>query len=253
VMHHGDGYDTVDVDAARRLGIGVSNTPDVFNDAVADTAVGLMLSTIRGLCAADRYVRSGRWSEHERYPAAREMSRMKVGILGLGRIGSAIATRLLAFRCAISYHNRHEIPACPYHYATSPVELADSVEALVVATPGGNGTEKLVGRPVLEALGPDGYLINIARGNVADEQALVELLVDGRLAGAGLDVFAHEPDVPTELRELTNLVTLPHIGGATQEAMVAAAELVRKNLDQFLTHGTLITPVVPPVRRRAAS
>jgi lactate dehydrogenase-like 2-hydroxyacid dehydrogenase len=224
----------------------------VLNDAVADTAVGLMLSTIRGLCAADRHVRSGRWSGHARYPATREMSGMKVGILGLGRIGSAIATRLLGFRCAISYHNR-EIPACPCHYVASPVELADSVEVLVVATPGGNGTEKLVGRSVLEALGPDGYLINIARGNVVDEQALVELLVDGRLAGAGLDVFAHEPDVPAELRGLANVVLLPHIGGATQEAMFAATELVLKNLDEYLTHGTLTTPVVPPVRRLSAS
>lgn len=250
IVHYGDGYDTVDIDTARTLGIGVSNTPDVLNDSVADTAVGLVLATIRQLCTADRYVRAGRWPVSGKFPATREMSGARVGILGLGRIGSAIAVRLAPFNCAIGYHNRHRVPGSPYRYAASPLELAESVDVLVVATPGGNGTEKIVGRAVLEALGPEGYLINIARGSVVDEEALVELLVGGRLAGAGLDVFANEPNVPKELCELDNVVLLPHIGGVTERGSSAMSELVLRNLDEYFTHQTLATPVVPPHESR---
>ena len=169
-----------------------------------------------------------------------------MGILGLGGIGSAIATRMVGFGCVIAYHNRHQVPGAPYRYAASPVELAESVDVLVVATTGGAGTEKLVDRAVLEALGPYGYIINIARGSLVDQDALVELLVRGELAGAGLDVFADEPYVPTEFRELDNVVLTPHLGGATRRALVKTRELVLRNLDQYLTHGTLTTPVVPP-------
>jgi lactate dehydrogenase-like 2-hydroxyacid dehydrogenase len=166
ILHLGDGYDTADVETARRLGIGVSNTTDAFTDAVADNAVGLMLATIRRFCAADRYVRAGRRPQDGNYPATRVASGKRVGILGLGRIGSGIAARLTTFKCAIAYHNRHQLPNCPYRYAASPAELAARVDVLVVAAPGGVAIEKLVSRTVLEALGPDGYLINIARGNV---------------------------------------------------------------------------------------
>jgi lactate dehydrogenase-like 2-hydroxyacid dehydrogenase len=250
IVHCGAGYDTVDVETARTLGIGVSNTPDVLDDSVADTAVGLMLATIRQLCAADRYVRAGRWPVSGKCPATREMSGTRVGILGLGRIGSAIAVRLVSFNCAIAYHNRHEVPGSPYRYAASPLELAESVDVLVVATPGGAGTEKLISRAVLEALGPEGYLINIARGSVVDEEALVELLIGGRLAGAGLDVFANEPYVPKKLCGLDNVVLLPHIGGATVRGSTAISELVLRNLDEYFTHQTLATPVVPPSQSR---
>jgi lactate dehydrogenase-like 2-hydroxyacid dehydrogenase len=246
IVHLGDGYDTIDVDEASRLGIGVSNTPDVLNDTVADAAVGLMLATMRGLCAADRYIRAGLWPLNARHPLGRDVSESHVGILGLGRIGSAIATRLAGFGCAIAYHNRRQVPGSPYGYAASPVELAESVDVLVVATAGGARTKNLVSRAVLEALGPDGYLINVARGSVIDQYALVELLVAGRLAGAGLDVFADEPYVPTELCGLDNVVLLPHIGGATVRGLSTMRELVLQNLDQYLTHGTLTTPVVPP-------
>jgi lactate dehydrogenase-like 2-hydroxyacid dehydrogenase len=173
--------------------------------------------------------------------------------LGLGRIGSAIAARLVAFGCAIAYHNRHEMPGSPYRYLASPVALAESVDVLVVATVGGAGTEQLVSRAVLEALGPHGYVINIARGSVVDQDALVELLVSGRLAGAGLDVFTDEPYVPPELCRLDNVVLLPHIGGVTVRSLSMMRELVLRNLDQYLTRGTLTTPIVPPQFRPVES
>jgi lactate dehydrogenase-like 2-hydroxyacid dehydrogenase len=249
IVHHGAGYDTIDVDAARRLGIGLSNTPDVLNDTVADTAVGLTLATMRGLCTADSFVRSGRWHLDRGYPLGRDVSGSRVGILGLGRIGSAIAQRLVGFDCAIAYHSRHQVPGSPFRYVASPVELAESVDVLVVATVGGPGTKHLVDRTVLEALGPYGYVINIARGSVVDQAALVELLVARRLAGAGLDVFAEEPYVPPELCELDNVVLLPHIGGATVRSLSMMRDLVLRNLDQYLGYGTLTTPVVPADRR----
>jgi len=166
IVHHGVGYDTIDIDAARSLGIGVSNTPDVINDTVADTAVGLMLATMRGLCTADSFVRSGRWHLSGGYPLGRDLSGSRVGILGLGRIGLAIAQRLVGFDCAIAYHNRRRVPGTPFRYAASPVQLAEWVDVLVVATVGGPETKHLVNRAVLEALGPYGYVINIARGSV---------------------------------------------------------------------------------------
>ena len=152
---------------------------------MADTAVGLMLMTVRGFGAAERYARAGRWFVDGPYPLTQAVTGSRVGILGLGHIGSAIAHRLTAFNCVIAYHNRHELPGSGYRYAPSAVDLAKSVEVLVVATTGGKDAPPLVSRDVLEALGPDGYLINIARGSVVDEQALVELLAQGRLAGAG--------------------------------------------------------------------
>jgi lactate dehydrogenase-like 2-hydroxyacid dehydrogenase len=248
IIHYMDGYDTIDIDAARRLGIGVSNTADAVSDSVADTAVGLMLMTVRGFGAAERYARAGRWFVDGPYPLTQAVTGSRVGILGLGHIGSAIAHRLTAFNCVIAYHNRHELPGSGYRYAPSAVDLAKSVEVLVVATTGGKDAPPLVSRDVLEALGPDGYLINIARGSVVDEQALVELLAQGRLAGAGLDVVAHEPDVPQQLREMDNVVVLPHMGTATAQARAAMTALTLRNLDEYLTHGTLTTPVIAPTR-----
>ena len=248
IIHYMDGYDTIDIDAARRLGIGVSNTADAVSDSVADTAVGLMLMTVRGFGAAERYARAGRWSVDGPYRLTQAVTGSRVGILGLGNIGSAIAHRLTAFNCVIAYHNRHELPGSGYRYAPSAVDLAKSVEVLVVATTGGKDAPPLVSRDVLEALGPDGYLINIARGSVVDEQALVELLAQGRLAGAGLDVVAHEPDVPQQLREMDNVVVLPHVGTATAQARAAMTALTLRNLDEYLTRGTLTTPVVAPTR-----
>ncbi|WP_441959761.1 2-hydroxyacid dehydrogenase [Mycolicibacterium houstonense] len=243
VVNFGVGYDNIDVDAAAARGIGVSNTPDVLDDCVADTAVGLLIDTMRRFSAADRYARAGRWAADGSYPLTQQVSGSHVGILGLGRIGGAIATRLRAFGCPISYHNRRQLPDSPYRYLGSPVELAREVRVLVVAAAGGSGTRHLVDRAVLDALGPDGYLVNIARGSVVDQDALVDALVHGRLAGAGLDVFADEPNIPSELTALDNVVLLPHVGSGTVQTRAAMEALVLQNLDGFLRSGRLVTPV----------
>lgn len=248
IVNNGAGVDLIDLGAAKRRGIGVSNTPDVLSDTVADTAVGLILMTLRRFGAADRYVRAGRWVREGAFPYARDVSGLQVGILGLGRIGSAIATRLIGFDCAIAYHNRRRIEGSPFRYAESPVELAESVDVLVIATTGERNTHKLVDRAVLNALGPEGYLINIARGSIVDEDALVELLAAGQLAGAGLDVFADEPRVPAELFDLDNVVLLPHVGSATARTRRAMALLAIRNLDSYLDTGELVTPVLLPRR-----
>lgn len=249
IINFGAGVDSIDLEAANRRGIGVSNTPDVLSDTVADTALGLILMTVRRFGAADRYVRAGRWIREGPFPYARDVNGLAVGILGLGRIGSAIATRLVGFRCAIAYHNRHRIDGSPYRYAESALELAASVDVLVVATPGERSTRNLVDRKVLEALGPEGYLINVARGTVVDQKALVDLLVNAGLAGAGLDTFFDEPNVPTELFDLDNVVLLPHVGSATARTRRAMALLAIRNLQSYLDSGRLVTPVLSPRRR----
>ncbi|KQU45089.1 hydroxyacid dehydrogenase [Rhodococcus sp. Leaf278] len=243
VVNFGVGYDTTDVDEAARRGIAVSNTPDVLTDCVADLAVGLVIDTMRGLPAAERFVRAGRWPAEGNTPLMRQVTGKRVGIIGLGRIGSAIADRLNGFRCEISYHNRNEIDGSPYVYAAGPTALAENVDVLIIAASGGSGTAHLVDRAVLEALGPQGYLINVARGSVVDEEALIELLAAGQLAGAGLDVFAHEPNVPDALLAMDNVVLLPHVGSATVETRAAMESLTLENLDRFLADGTLVTPV----------
>jgi lactate dehydrogenase-like 2-hydroxyacid dehydrogenase len=247
IVNFGVGYDTTDVDAAARRGIAVSNTPDVLNDCVADTAVGLMIDVLRQFSAADRYVREGRWPLDGNYPLTRQVSHSRVGIVGLGRIGRAIAQRLAAFGCLISYHNRRPVDGAPYTYVASPVELARAVDVLIVAAAGGAETRNLIDRNVIEALGPKGFLVNISRGSVVDEAALVEALVLGRLAGAGLDVFTDEPQVPAELLGMDNVVLLPHVASGTVETRAAMEELTLGNLDRFLRTGELVTPVPMPV------
>jgi lactate dehydrogenase-like 2-hydroxyacid dehydrogenase len=246
VVNFGVGYDTTDVDTAAALGIGVSNTPDVLTDCVADTAVGLTIDVMRRFSAADRYVRAGSWPVAGDYPLTRQVSNTRVGIIGLGRIGTAIAKRLSAFGCHISYHNRHQVQESPYPYVDSPVALARGVDVLIVAAAGGSGTRKLVDGAVIDALGADGFLVNIARGSVVDEKALVEALTAGRLAGAGLDVFADEPNVPEALLSLDNVVLLPHVGSGTVETRAAMEQLTLRNLEEFLRSGRLVTPVVEP-------
>jgi lactate dehydrogenase-like 2-hydroxyacid dehydrogenase len=243
IVSFGVGYDVTDVVAARERGVAVANTPDVLTDCVADTAVGLALDTMRQLSAADRYVRRGAWPATGDYPLTRRLSGARVGILGLGRIGQAIATRLEAFGCPISYHSRRPVAGSPYSYVAGAAELADAVDLLVVATSGGSGSQHLVNRTVLEALGPDGFLVNIARGSVVDEDALVDLLTSGRLAGAGLDVFAREPHVPAALLDLESVVLLPHLASGTVETREAMLELTLANLDRWLAERTLVTPV----------
>ena len=252
VVNFGVGYDTTDVEAAAARGVLVSNTPDVLTDCVADTAIGLTIDTLRGLSAADRFVRRGEWPEAGNFPLTRKVSGKRVGILGLGRIGQAIATRFEAFGCPISYHSRSEVPGSPYTYAASPAQLAADVDILVLATSGGSGTQHLVDRKVLEELGPEGYLINIARGSVVDQDALVELLLEGGIAGAGLDVYTEEPTVPAELMDLDNVVLLPHLASGTVETRAAMEQLTLDNLDRWLADGTVLTPV-PEVSPRDAA
>lgn len=243
VVNLGVGYDAVDVAALKPRGIALSNTPDVLTDCVADLAVGGLIDVFRGLSASDRFVRRGEWAAGQKFPLQRKVSGSRVGILGLGRIGRAIAHRLEALGCTVSYHNRRRIDDVAFAYAASPVELARSVDALIVVTPGGAGTSALVSADVIAALGPDGYLVNVARGSVVDQDALVTALTSGALGGAALDVFADEPRVPEELFALDNVVLLPHIGSATVETREAMAQLVLRNLEQFLADGTLVTPV----------
>lgn len=243
VVNFGVGYDSTDIVTARRRGIAVSNTPDVLTACVADTAVALALDVMRGFSAADRFVRSGAWGAGETFPLRRRLSGARVGVLGLGRIGRAIADRLAAFGCVVAYHSRHAVAAVPYSYAPSARDLAAGCDLLVVALPGGPGTERLVDREVLDALGPRGYLVNIARGSVVDEPVLVEYLAGGRIAGAGLDVFAREPQVPERLLALDNVVLLPHLASGTHETRADMERLVLRNLESFLKDGSLVTPV----------
>ena len=243
VINFGVGYDTTDVAQAAERGITVSNTPDVLNDCVADTAVALYLDVLRKISAADRYVRRGDWLSQGNFPLATKASGKKVGILGLGRIGRVIARRLKGFDCDISYHSRNAVAGVAYRYAASPVELAGGCDVLIVAAAGGPGSARLVDAEVIDALGPDGYLINIARGSVVDEEALVAALLAGRLAGAGLDVFADEPKVPEDLLSLDSVVLLPHLGSGTNETRAQMAELTLANLRSYVTTGSVLTAV----------
>ena len=242
IVHFGVGYETTDIAYARSRGIVVSNTPDVLTDCVADLAVGGLIDVLRRLSAADRFVRRGDW-RNGMFPLAVKVTGKRVGILGLGRIGRAIAHRLTAFDCVLSYHSRHQVHDVPYTYVESPEALASTVDVLIVATSGGPATAGLVSADVLAALGSSGYLVNIARGSVVDEPALVAALVDGTIAGAALDVFANEPTVPEALLDRDNVVLLPHIASATVETREAMGELAFRNLRQFMTDGTLVTPV----------
>ena len=243
IINFGVGYDTTDVAQAFERGITVSNTPDVLNDCVADTAMALYLDVLRGVSTADRFVRRGDWLSKGNFPLATKASGKRVGILGLGRIGRVIARRLEGFDCEISYHSRNAVEGVGYRYANSPRELAAGCDVLIVAAAGGPGSAKLVDAGVIDALSPDGYLINIARGSVVDEDALVAALLAGRLAGAGLDVFAEEPKVPEDLLALENVVLLPHLGSGTHETRAAMAELTLANLHSFVTAGTVLTGV----------
>ncbi|MCP8689460.1 2-hydroxyacid dehydrogenase [Marinobacterium sedimentorum] len=243
IISFGVGYDPIDMDAARARNIRVSNTPDVLNDCVADLALGLMISSARRIAAGDRFVRSGHWGQQP-FPLGSRVSGKRLGILGLGRIGKCVAKRASGFDMDIRYHNRREDPAVSYGYESSLVELASWADYLVLTCVGGPSTEGLVSREVLAALGPRGTLINVARGSVVDQPALVELLLDGRLGSAALDVFAEEPQVPAELLDLPQLVLLPHIGSGTHETRRQMEELVFENLAAFISRGELVTPVL---------
>ena len=240
----GVGYDVIDVGHACAKGIAVTNTPDVLTDDVADLAIGLMLAIARRLPANDLYVRQGRWVADGPPPLARRASGRRIGVLGLGRIGQAIAQRAQPFASQIGYFSRRpKNEGTDYLYFDDPIALADWADILIVAVSGGPATSGLVDRKVIEALGPDGPLINVARGSVVDEPELVAALQQGRLGFAGLDVFAHEPHVPEGLLRLENAILLPHQGSATHEARRAMADLALANLAAFFAGEPLLTPV----------
>jgi lactate dehydrogenase-like 2-hydroxyacid dehydrogenase len=242
IVNFGVGHDNIDVPGATRRGVVVSNTPDVLTDAVADLAAVLVVDVLRGVTAADRFVRSGAWARGEKMPLTRDVRGAIVGVLGLGRIGTAAAERLEAFGAEVHYHSR-SAKEVAWTYHPSPVALARASDVLVVLTPGGAGTERLVDAAVLDALGADGYLVNVARGSVVDEDALLAALEEGRIAGAGLDVFADEPHVPVALLQRDDVVLLPHVGSATTQTREAMGRLVLDNVDAFLERGELVTPV----------
>lgn len=238
------GYDQVDIDHARQRGIRVTNTPDVLTDDVADLAVGLLYATIRNIAANDRMVRSGAWARGEKPALSGRVTGRRIGIVGLGRIGRAIAKRLDPVAGEILYHNRRAATDTPYRYVADPIDLARQSDILIVATSGGPEAANLVDAAMLDALGPDGVIVNISRGSVIDEDALVAALADGRIAGAGLDVFAAEPHVPPALLAMDQVVLQPHQGSATIHTRAAMADLVLANLDAYFAGKVLVTPVV---------
>ena len=243
IAHFGVGYDTVDVDAAKARGIPVTNTPDVLTEEVADLAMALLLATIRRVPQGDRYVREGKWLKGA-MALTESLQGKTVGIVGMGRIGRAIAHRCAAFGVKLAYQgpNRKADLAWPHH--ADPVALAKACDVLIVACPGGEATRGLVSRAVIEALGPKGFLVNIARGSVVDEPALIEALQHGRIAGAGLDVFADEPRVPPAFFALDNAVLLPHVGSATVETRKAMGDLQVENLRRHFSGQPVLTRVV---------
>ena len=242
----GVGYDGIDVAAAKARSVVVTHTPGVLNDDVADLALALMLAAARGIATADRYVRGGHWLKGP-MPLARKMSGARLGLVGMGRIGQAIAQRAQAFGMSIAYTARTAKPELPYRYWPSAQALAAECEFLVVITPGGAATRKLIDAGVLAALGTKGYLVNVARGSVIDQAALVDALQRGVIAGAGLDVFENEPEVPQALFSMDNVVLTPHIGSATAQTRGAMADLAFRNL-QALFAGQPLLSAVPECR-----
>jgi lactate dehydrogenase-like 2-hydroxyacid dehydrogenase len=240
---NGIGTDAVDLDQARARKLRVTTTPDVLTDDVADMAMALLLATARRVCVADRFVRAGRWP-HETLPLATKVSGKRLGIIGLGRVGRAIARRAEGFGMPIAYADLQPVSDVPYRYIATFDELATVTDFLVVAASGGAATRGIVNRSVLDALGPSGILINVARGSVVDEAAMVAALTERRLGGAGLDVFAHEPNVPEALWTMDNVVLQPHRASATIETRRAMACLVLDNLAAHFSGREPLTPVV---------
>jgi hydroxypyruvate reductase len=238
----GVGVDAVDLDAARQRGLIVTNTPDVLNECVADLAMGLTVATLRRISLGDRYVRAGSWLKSA-LPLAQKVGGKTMGILGYGRIGKAIAKRAEAFGMRIVYHGRHEQAGLAHKYYASLTEMARDCDVLMVICPGGAATRHLVNAEVLKALGPEGTLINVARGSVVDEQALVKALADGSLGAAGLDVFESEPKVPEALFGMDQVLLQPHVGSATHETRKAMGDLTVDNLRAHFSGKPVLTPV----------
>ena len=251
VSSFGVGYDHVDATTLARRGIVVTHTPDVLTGEVADLALGLLIATVRQLPQVDRYLRAGQWLERP-YPLTATLRGRKVGILGLGRIGKAIAKRLEACELEIEYHGRKPQPEVAYRYHPTLLGLAQSCDVLMVVASGGAETRHIVNREVLEALGPDGIVINVGRGSVVDESALVAALRDKKILSAGLDVFEDEPRVPAELVAMEHVVLLPHVGSASVHTRNAMGQLVVDNLVSWFGGQGAVTPV-PECQALAAS
>ncbi|MBC2650323.1 2-hydroxyacid dehydrogenase [Novosphingobium flavum] len=242
VANFGVGYDNVDIAAARARGIVVTNTPGVLDEEVADLAVALLLATIRQLPQAERFLRAGLWRDGG-FPLSPTLRGRRVGLLGLGGIGKAIARRLEGFGVDLAYHGRTRQAAVAYPWYPTPLALAEACDTLIAILPGGPATRHIIDAAVLAALGPQGVLINVARGSVVDQDALIDALRQGTILAAGLDVYAAEPEVPAELLALPNAVLLPHVGSASEHTRSAMGHLVADNLIAWFERGHPLTPV----------
>jgi len=238
----GVGYDAIDVEAARQRRIAVTNTPDVLNDAVAELTLGLMIGLARRIPQSDRFVRDGQWLQGD-YPLTSELSGKIAGIVGLGRIGKELARRLQAMKMRVVYHGRNRQAHEPYDYFADVVSMAAAVDWLILCLPGNDDAHHIVSSEVLDALGNEGYLVNVARGSVVDEAALCRAIVERQIGGAALDVFSEEPKVPAELLEADNVVLSPHAASATHKTRHDMGELVIRNILAHLDERPLLTRV----------
>ena len=244
ILNFGVGYDGVDIPAATKRGVTVVNTPDVLNDCVADMALSLILAGRRKVLDADRYIRSGDWEKKGNFEYVHNVHSSKIGILGLGRIGLEIANRCQAFKMDIAYHQRTKRPELNFKFYESLIDMAEDCEILVAIIPGGETTEKIIDERVIEAIGPTGLLVNVARGTVVDNEALARCLKDGRLGGAALDVFPNEPTVPESLLEIdTNLILTPHMASATHLTRMKMGMILYDNLIALRDGTPFKTPV----------
>ncbi|ADG92690.1 D-isomer specific 2-hydroxyacid dehydrogenase NAD-binding protein [Arcobacter nitrofigilis DSM 7299] len=242
IFTRGVGFDHIDLETAFKRGIVVSNTPDVLTDCVADFAFGALIAISRKIVQADSFVRSGKWLNNK-FSYTTKVSGKKLGIVGFGRIGKAVAKRAAAFDMDIRYFSRVEKSECKESFEPSLLNLAKWADYLVICAPGGKSTYNMITLEVLEALGEKGFLINIARGSLIDEKALIQAITEGKIEGAALDVFANEPVIPEELLESSNVILLPHIASRTIETFQAMEDLLFLNLEKYFTSGTLITQV----------
>jgi lactate dehydrogenase-like 2-hydroxyacid dehydrogenase len=242
ISHFGVGYDTVDVDAARARKIPVTNTPDVLTEEVADLAIALLLATVRRVPQGDRYVREGKWLKGA-MALTESIQGKTLGIIGIGRIGRAIAKRAEAFNLKIVYQGPNKKSDVSWTYFADPVALAKEADLVIAACPGGEATRGVVSRAVIEAIGPKGTFVNISRGSVVDEPALIDALKSGKLGSAGLDVFADEPRVPEAFIGMDNVVLQPHVASATHQTRQAMGQLVIDNLAAHFAGKPLLTPV----------
>jgi lactate dehydrogenase-like 2-hydroxyacid dehydrogenase len=254
VSSFGVGYDHVDAKWAGEHGIVVTNTPDVLNEEVADTALGLLLCTVREFPQAERFLRAGKWLQGGYRLTPATLQDRTIGIVGMGRIGKAIARRLEAFGVPVVYHSRNPQEGVAYKYYPKLIDMARDVDTLMVIVPGGAATKNLINADILKALGPNGILINMARGSVVDEQALIQALKDRTILSAGLDVFVNEPQVPQELIEMDHIVLFPHLGSASVATRKAMDQLVVDNLKAWFSGKLPLTPVpeTPVAARKSA-